>query len=55
MKTIAITASVIALAGTILPAGMFVAGRLDLDTMQLWMNISTVVWFAATPVWMKQQ
>ncbi len=55
MKTIAVTASVVALAGTILPAGMFVAGRMDLDTVKLWMLVATVVWFVATPVWMKQQ
>ncbi len=55
MKTIAVTASVMALAGTILPAGMFVSGRLDLDAMKLWMLVSTVVWFAATPVWLKQK
>ena len=30
-ETIAVTALVVALAGTILPAGMFVAGRMDLD------------------------
>ena len=53
MKTIAIAASVVALAGTILPAGMFVADRMDLDDMKLWMLVATAVWFLATPVWMK--
>ena len=55
MKTIAVAASVIALAGTILPAGLFMAGRVDLDAVKLWMLIATVVWFVATPVWLKQQ
>jgi hypothetical protein len=55
VKTIAITASVIALAGTILPAGLFVAGRLDLDAVKLWMLVSTVVWFVATPAWLTEK
>ena len=55
MKTIAVTASMIALAGTILPAGLFMAGRLDLDAVKLWMLVATVVWFVATPVWMTQK
>ena len=55
MKTIAVTASVIALAGTILPAGLFMVGRLDLDAVKLWMLVSTVIWFVATPVWMTEK
>ena len=55
MKMIAVTASVIALAGTILPAAFFMAGRLELDAVKLWMLVATVVWFVATPVWMKQE
>ncbi len=55
MKTLAVIVSVIALVGTILPAGLFVAGRLDLDDVKLWMLVATVIWFVATPVWLKQQ
>jgi hypothetical protein len=55
VKTIALTASVLALAGTIVPAGLFVAGRMELDAVKLWMLIATVVWFVATPVWLKEQ
>lgn len=55
MKTIAVAASVIALAGTILPAGLFMAGRVDLDAVKLWMLIATVVWFVATPVWLTEK
>jgi hypothetical protein len=55
VKTIAVAASVSALAGTIVPAGLFVAGRVDLDAVKLWMLVSTVVWFVATPVWLKQK
>lgn len=54
MKTIAIAVSVIALAGTILPAGLFMAGRMELEAVKLWMLVSTVAWFGATPVWLKQ-
>ena len=55
MKTIAVAASVLALAGTILPAALFMSGRLELDAVKLWMLVATVVWFVATPVWLKQQ
>ena len=55
MKTLAVTASVIALAGTILPAGFFMAGHLELEAVKLWMFVSTVVWFVATPVWMTEK
>ena len=55
MKAIAVAASVIALAGTIAPAVLFVAGRMELDAVKWWMLVATVVWFAAAPVWLKQQ
>ena len=55
MKTIAVAASAIALAGTIVPAGWFMAGRMELDAMKLWMLVSTVVWFVTAPVWLKQK
>lgn len=55
MKAIAAAVSVIALAGTILPAGLFVAGHIELDAVKWWMLVATVVWFAAAPVWLKQQ
>jgi hypothetical protein len=55
VKTIAVAASVSSLAGTILPAGLFVAGRLEIDAVQLWMLVSTVVWFVATPVWLTEK
>ena len=55
MKSIAVAGSVIALAGTILPAALFMTGRIDLDAVKLWMLVATAVWFVATPVWLKQQ
>ena len=55
MKTLAIAVSVIALAGTLLPAVFFMAGRMELDAVKLWMLVATVVWFVATPVWMNER
>jgi hypothetical protein len=54
MKTIARIISASALVGIIAPPLLFQAGRLDLDGVQLWMLIATVAWFAATPVWMRE-
>jgi hypothetical protein len=50
--TLARFVSLIALVGTIVPAVLLVAGRLDLSSMKWWMLVSAVAWFAATPVWM---
>lgn len=44
--------SLAALAGTLLPALLLIAGRLDLSSMKLWMAVSAFAWFAATPWWM---
>jgi hypothetical protein len=50
MTTLARIASWLALAGTIVPALMFMADRLTLDAVKLWMLVSTVVWFATAPL-----
>lgn len=42
----------LALAATILPPVLFLAGRIDLNQSKLWMLAATIVWFAATPFWM---
>ncbi len=55
MKPIAVSASAIALAGTIVPACLYVTGRLDLDAVKVWMLASTIVWFVATPAWMQEK
>ncbi len=47
--------SVIALAGTILPATVFLGGALSLDTAKWIMLIAMIVWFATTPVWMDRK
>ncbi len=42
----------LALAGTILPSGIFLAGQLELDAVKTAMFSATIVWFVATPLWM---
>ncbi len=42
----------IALVGTILPASLFLAGRMELATSKNWLLAATILWFAATPLWM---
>jgi hypothetical protein len=54
MRPIAQFASAVALIGTILPAVLFLTGRLDLDQVKAWMLAATVVWFVATPLWMER-
>jgi hypothetical protein len=46
------TISGIALAGTILPSVMYVAGRMDLAASKGWLLAATIVWFVVTPLWM---
>jgi hypothetical protein len=54
-KALAKAVSALALAGTILPPLLFFAGRLDLAQVKTWMLVSTVAWFAATPLWMERE
>jgi hypothetical protein len=42
----------IALVGTVLPAILFLAGRMELATSKHWLLAATIAWFAATPLWM---
>ena len=52
MRTAAKVVSALALAGTIAPAILFFTGAIALEPMKAWMLAATVVWFAATPLWM---
>lgn len=54
MRQVVRLVSLVALVATILPPVLFFSGGMDLDTMKLWMLAATVVWFAATPVWMRR-
>jgi hypothetical protein len=51
-KQIARGIGLAALAGTILPPALFLAGTLGHLPMQRLMLISAVAWFAAAPFWM---
>lgn len=54
MITIARVVSWLALAGSIVPAMLFVKDQITLDQTKLWMLIATAVWFAAAPIWMER-
>lgn len=46
--------SAIALAATILPSGLFLAGTLKLEYGKWIMLAATLAWFAVTPLWMNR-
>lgn len=52
MRPILQVISGLALAATIVPPILFLAGRIDLAAAKWWMLAATVVWFAVTPLWM---
>ena len=54
LKTTAQILSWIALAATVITPVVFLAGKLELDTMKLWLTVATIAWFAATPIWMER-
>jgi uncharacterized membrane protein len=47
--------SLVALAATIVPSFLYVAGRLTLDGVMWAALIGTVVWFVVTPLWMDRK
>jgi hypothetical protein len=54
MKTAAQIVSWLALAATILAPMIYLAGTMTLATMITCLNAATIVWFIATPIWMKR-
>ena len=42
----------LALAGTILPSCIFLAGQMELGIAKAAMFLATIAWFVATPLWM---
>jgi hypothetical protein len=44
----------LALAGTIVPALLFVNDQITLGHMQLGMLVATIAWFATAPAWMER-
>lgn len=55
MRRIYQLVSVVALAATIVPSAIFLAGHVGLDQVKLVMLLGTVAWFAATPLWMERK
>ncbi len=55
MKLVAQILSAIALTGTIGPAVLFFADRLDLAQAQRWMLIASMLWFITAPIWMEHK
>ena len=55
MIAVARLVSWLALAGTILPAVLFVNDRMTLDQTKFWMLVATVAWFASAPIWMERR
>jgi hypothetical protein len=53
MHTTAKYLGLAALAGTIAPAALFMVHAMPLDMVKSIMLLSTIVWFAAAPFWMK--
>jgi hypothetical protein len=53
MKVVAKILGLLALAGTILPAVLFLFNVMGEGPMKLVMLLSTVVWFVTAPIWLK--
>ena len=52
MRTILIVVAVLSLVALMLPSILFLAGRMELDTVKWIMLVATVVWFAAGTPWL---
>lgn len=53
MKMALSTLSYLALVGIILPPILYLTGMMEKGPMMTAMLVATIVWFAATPFWMK--
>jgi hypothetical protein len=53
MRALLQVISWVALAGSILPAMLYINDAMALGAVKTWMLLSTVVWFATAPLWMK--
>lgn len=52
MKTFLMIISLVALAATLVPGILFLAGSIDQETVKWLALLGTIVWFAVTPFWM---
>ena len=55
MMTLAKIISLIGLGTTVAPCVLYYQGSIGLDAVKTLTLIGTVVWFAATPLWMGRQ
>ena len=55
MRTILIIVALLSLVALMLPSVLFLAGRMQLDTVKWIMLVATVVWFAAGTPWLWKQ
>ena len=52
MRTMFVVVSVLSLVALMAPSILFLAGRMELDTVKWVMLAATVVWFAAATPWL---
>jgi hypothetical protein len=52
MHTILIVVALLSLVLLMLPSILFLAGRMELDTVKWIMNLATVIWFVAGTPWL---
>ena len=52
MHTVLIVAAVLSLVLLMLPSILFLAGRMELDTVKCMMMGATIIWFAAGTPWL---
>jgi uncharacterized membrane protein len=52
MRRLLQVVSWVALAGTIVPSALYLAGRIELDESKSILLVATIAWFIATPLWM---
>ncbi len=52
MRTLTIVIAVLSLVVLMLPSILFLAGRMQLDTVKWIMNLATVLWFVAGTPWL---
>lgn len=55
MKRVAQILSWLALAVTLVPSLVFLAGRIELPQVNIWMLAGTIAWFITAPLWMEHK
>ncbi len=55
VRPVACILSFLALAGIIVPVGLFFTNALDKELMKNWLFGATILWFVVTPFWMERE